>query len=107
MRDARLLEPVQRGSSVLKVRNDLDWRSGDRIYIAPTGTDSTHSEYRTIFEYTGGKLFLDSALEHYHYGAESSTELQYNGVDIRGEIILLSRNIVIDGFDDQGGDFGA
>ena len=70
--------------------------------------DNTHSEYRTIISYENGKVQLDSGLDHYHYGATSSTELLYNGVDIRCEVILLSRNIVIDGADQQSeGEHGA
>lgn len=62
-------------------------------------------EYRTIAAYQGGVVTLDAPLKHYHYGDFSSTEQDYNGVDIRGEVILLSRNIKVqgDGVDGWGG----
>jgi len=37
-RIARLLEPVSKGKRVLKVGTELDWKIGDRIYIAPTAS---------------------------------------------------------------------
>lgn len=39
----------------------------------------------------------NSTLSHYHWGASTSTASKYNGVDIRGEVILLTRNIQIIG----------
>ena len=100
---ARLIEPVQKGSTILNVGTGLDWKEGDKIYIAPTTTQSLHSEYRTVTGYyASGRLFIDLPLDHYHFGAESSTEIEYNGLDIRGEVILLSRNIVINGEDASG-----
>lgn len=99
---ARLLEPVERGESVLSVGTELDWVVGDRLYIAPSGVDSTQSEYRTVSAYENGKIYLDRAANFYHFGATSSTEFLYNGVDIRCEVVLLSRNIIINGDDPDG-----
>jgi hypothetical protein len=50
-------------------------------------------------------LKLKEAFDYYHYGASSSTGGDYNGVDMRGEVILLTRNIVVEGtsYDDWGG----
>ena len=47
-------------------------------------------------------MLLDKELVHYHYGDSSSQELYYNGIDIRGEVVLLSRNILINGEDESG-----
>ena len=38
-------------------------------------------------------------MKYYHWGAEQSTASTYNGVDIRGEVLILSRNIKISGED--------
>jgi len=51
------------------------------------------SEYRTIVSNSGGLLTLDSALAYYHFGESASTAGEYNGIDVRGEVLLLSRNI--------------
>lgn len=44
-----------------------------------------------------GTVTFTSALRFYHFGAAKSTGEIYNGVDIRGEVLLLSRNIKIMG----------
>ena len=45
---------------------------------------------------------LDAPLLYYHWGAGESTAGEYNGVDMRGEVILLTRNIKIQGEDVDG-----
>jgi hypothetical protein len=44
-----------------------------------------------------GILKLDRPLNYYHYGGPNSTAPDYSGVDMRGQVLLLSRNIMIDG----------
>ena len=53
----------------------------------------------TIADYNAasGMLTLDSPFEFYHFGADVSTEDIYSGVDVRGEVRLLTRNIRIVG----------
>ena len=60
------------------------------------------SEYKTITAIAGGEITLDSPLAFYHYGQGASSADEYNGVDIRGEVQLLSRNIKILGEDIDG-----
>jgi hypothetical protein len=38
-------------------------------------------------------------LNHYHWGAAESTAAKYNNVDMRGEVVLMTRNIKIVGED--------
>ena len=54
-----------------------------------------HSDYRTISAYdtSTGVVTLDSALNYYHWRAAASTETDYDGVDMRGEVTLLTRNV--------------
>lgn len=42
-------------------------------------------------------ITLDSALSFYHYGKATSTAADYNGVDMRTEVYLLTRNVKIYG----------
>lgn len=55
--------------------------------------------------YQEGLITLDEPLTYYHWGAGSSTEKSHNGVDMRGEVVLLSRNVIVEGedFDAWGG----
>jgi polygalacturonase len=46
-----------------------------------------------------GVVVLNSTLNFYHWGASESTSAAYNGVDMRGEVLLLTRNIIIEGED--------
>jgi hypothetical protein len=40
-------------------------------------------------------------LNNYHFGAAESTASKYSGVDIRGEVLLLTRNVLIEGNDEE------
>jgi hypothetical protein len=37
---------------------------------------------------------MTTAFEYYHFGGDSTAD-QYDGIDVRGEVIMLSRNIKI------------
>jgi hypothetical protein len=43
-------------------------------------------------------------MNYYHYGAINSTGNEFSGIDMRGKVFLLSRNVLIDGenIEDQG-----
>jgi len=56
----------------------------------------------TIAEVTGGRITFTNSLKFYHYGDGDSTASDLNGVDIRGEVILITRNIKIIGEDNDG-----
>jgi hypothetical protein len=51
------------------------------------------------YDRTTGDITFTEELKYYHYGASTSTEDDYNGVDIRGEVVMLSRNVRIIGND--------
>mmetsp|Transcript_22262 Transcript_22262/g.16721 ORF Transcript_22262/g.16721 Transcript_22262/m.16721 type:complete len:269 (-) Transcript_22262:1359-2165(-) len=98
----RLLSPVKPGSKSIYLPEGLDWTSGDKIGLAPTTLVFNDSDYATIATYDAdtGRATLVEALTGYHWGAEESTEDDY-GVDMRGEVFLLSRNVKIQGYDND------
>lgn len=100
-RMSRLLMNAYKGQDKIVVEAGLDWKEGDEIYLAPTAMQYTHSDYRTIVSYQGGEIILDEPLDYYHYGDAESTEEEFS-VDMRGEVLLLSRNIKIHGEDIDG-----
>jgi hypothetical protein len=57
------------------------------------------SESATIQSYNSatGVIVLTAPLLYYHFGRATSTAADYQGLDMRGEVILLTRNIVIEG----------
>lgn len=96
----RLKAPAEIGASTITVeKSNVDLVEGDRIAIAPTGFDYDKGETRNVVSYNSGTgvIELDKPLEWYHFGADASTADLYNGMDLRGEVLSLSRNIKIIG----------
>ena len=53
----------------------------------------------SAYDFETGIVTLETEVKYYHWGAEESTASTYKGVDIRGEVLILSRNIKISGED--------
>ena len=95
----RLLAPADKGATTIKVDLGLDWVVEDRVALAPTGYHSHASEDAIVSTYNAatGYATLTKPLRFYHWGAPESTASKFNGVDMRGEVALLTRNIKIQG----------
>jgi hypothetical protein len=93
---SRLRAAVTTAMNTATVAAGLDWQEGDELYFAPTTMQTDHSDYLTIVSYdeTTGNLLLSDNFSHYHWGQESVTD-EFGGLDMRGEVILLTRNIKI------------
>lgn len=91
----KLAKTAKAGSNQIEVLNASGWRKGDEIALASTDFDSAQAERRTITAIKGNKLTLDRPLEYMHFG-----EITY-GVDQRGEVGLLTRNIKIQSSEDS------
>lgn len=100
----RLVETANPGDTSIWVPDDEDlgWVQGDFIGLAPTNFIREELDYAEIDSYDAstGEIVLKEALLFRHFGYQTSTEDMY-GVDIRGEVALLSRNIKIVGTDVQ------
>ena len=96
-RMTRLKSSVYNGSNQAYVDTGLDWVAGDKVYFAPTNMNSYHHEYKEISAYdtVNGILTLTESLDFYHYGDDASIADTFNGLDMRGEVILLTRNIKV------------
>jgi hypothetical protein len=97
----RLRETVYRGNTTITVSPGLDWKPLDRIVLMATAMQMDHFDYRTIMSYDidTGVIELNKPLQFYHWGRARSTADEYNGVDMRGEVVLLSRNVRVVGND--------
>jgi cell migration-inducing and hyaluronan-binding protein len=84
------------GRSLITLTERVDWRVGEKIVIASTDFDPDQTEVRTITAISNGNrsLNLDAPLTYTHWG-----EFESGVVDERGEVALMSRNIVIRGDD--------
>ena len=65
----RLAETAQSGDTSLNLEDEVTWRNGDRVVIAPTGYEASDTETRTVGEVLedGARLSVD-ALRHIHLG---------------------------------------
>ena len=90
----KLAATAKAGSDKIEVLNASGWRKGDVIALASTDFDSTQAEKRTIAAIAGNVITLDRPLKYMHFG-----KITY-GVDERGEVGLLTRNILIQASDD-------
>jgi hypothetical protein len=97
----RLFQEANKNDKEIKVEPGLDLVVGDRIALLATSYKFDVGEDVMISSYdnTTGLVTLDSELKYNHWGAPESTSSKYNGVDIRGEVLILSRNIKIQGED--------
>src|SRR3569833_2900071 len=90
----KLAQTAKAGTARIAVLNAGGWRKGDQIVLASTDFDPHQAEERTITGISGNALILDKPLKYTHFG-----EITY-GVDERGEVGLLTRNIEIQASDD-------
>jgi len=96
-----LQAPAFKDTTEIQVETLLDWVAGDRIALAPTSYKYEAGEDVIISSYDRetGIATLETPLVWYHWGQATSTANDFNGLDMRGEVVLLSRNIVVAGED--------
>jgi hypothetical protein len=97
----RLHKEALKGDNEILIGKGMDLVPGDRLALLPTSFENTASDdvFVETYDIVTGKTVLNRELDFYHYGAEQSTADEYNGADIRGEVVLLTRNVVIKGQD--------
>lgn len=98
-----LLENAYRGNRTIRVGAGLDWVAGDKIALLASAAEAFNSEPFTIVAYepADGIVTLDEDVEYFHFGDEDSTASDYNGLDMRSEVLLLTRSITIDASTDD------
>ncbi|HEY2011989.1 MAG TPA: hypothetical protein VGH38_00750, partial [Bryobacteraceae bacterium] len=85
----KLSRTAEAGSNSIEVLNAAGWRAGDEIVLASTDFDPHQAERRTVASIRGNTITLDKKLDYMHFG-----KITFD-VDERGEVGMLSRNIVI------------
>lgn len=99
---SRLTKELEKGATSLFVEPGLDWVPGDRIAVFPTSFQPHAQDdliWITSYDNVTGEVKLNNTIEYYHFGRTNSTGDLYNGVDIRAEVVLLTRNVKIVGED--------
>ncbi len=85
----KLSATAEKGATRIEVLDASGWRVGDEIVLASTDYDPRQAEVRTITAIRGNRITLDKPLQYMHFGKITF------GVDERGEVGLLTRNITI------------
>jgi len=86
---SKLAETAEAGSTQIEVLDASEWRVGDEIVLASTDFNPRQAETRRISAIRGNTLTLDQPLDYMHFG-----EITF-GVDERGEVGMLTRNIKV------------
>src|SRR5579872_5274181 len=85
----KLAQTAAAGSNTIQVLSSGDWKKGQTIVLASTDFDPHQAEERTIAAISGNTITLDKKLDYMHFG-----KITFD-VDERGEVGMLSRNILI------------
>jgi hypothetical protein len=98
---ARLMAPCMRGEKQFTIASGLDIVPGDELVLMPTSYIAKHLDNVRVETYNNetGVVTIGNPLEFYHWGAPESTAADFSGVDMRGEVVVLTRNIRIVGQD--------
>jgi cell migration-inducing and hyaluronan-binding protein len=85
----KLSKTAEAASNSIEVLSAAGWQVGDVIVLASTDFGPHQAERRTIAAVRGNTITLDKKLDYMHFG-----KITFD-VDERGEVGMLSRNIVI------------
>src|SRR6188508_3197498 len=86
---SKLSATANAGATSIQVLDAKGWRVGDEIVLASTDFNPRQAERRNIAAISGNTLTLDRNLDYMHFGKITF------GVDERGEVGLLTRNIKV------------
>jgi cell migration-inducing and hyaluronan-binding protein len=95
----KLSETAEAGSTRIEVLDASQWRVGDEIVLASTDFNPRQAERRHIAAIRGNTITLDQPLDYMHFG-----EITF-GVDERGEVGLLTRNVKVQASADADGTY--
>ncbi|MEM9692085.1 MAG: G8 domain-containing protein, partial [Myxococcota bacterium] len=95
----KLAQTAAPGASSLELIEEVSWEAGDTIVVAPSDLDPFEAETFVLREVAGRTLSLERTTQFQHWG-EVETHAS-RSIDMRAEVGLLSRNIVIQGDDHQ------
>jgi hypothetical protein len=90
----KLAATANAGATSIQVLDARGWKVGDEIVLASTDYDPRQAERRRITAIRGNTITLDKKLDYMHFGKITF------GVDERGEVGLLTRNIKIQASED-------
>ena len=90
----KLSATAKAGANRIQVLDASGWRKGDVIVLASTDYNPRQAEERTVTAISGNTITFDQPLKYMHFGQIT------DGVDERGEVGMLTRNIKIQASED-------
>jgi len=98
---SRLTRTAKPKDSTIFVEPGLNWLPNDTIAMPSTTMKWFEKDIAKIKTYNNGtgEITLVEPLNNYHWGAAVSTAAAYSGIDMRGEVMLMTRNVKIVGND--------
>lgn len=96
---SRLYQSCEKGEQTIRLEPGLGWKEGMKIALAPSGYDSYKYEDVTLASYNNatGYANLNSPIKHSHYGSLYADKDGDHMYDLRTEVGMLTRNIVVQG----------
>ncbi len=86
---------IMPGQTSLRLVENSTWSAGDKIVIAPSGTSPLEAEEVTVVSSTGRLVTFTPAAQFKHFGEVQIVDGK--PLDMRAEVGLLTRNILIEG----------
>lgn len=99
----RLTSNALIGQTVIQLNGTPDWQVGDRIAISSTSQNYQQFESVKIVSINDSLITVEPALKYNHFGNSIINTVKGN-LDMRAEVMLLTRNVVITG--DDAGNWG-
>lgn len=99
---ARLSQTAFAGASTLYLDQNTNWKVGDDIAIASTSMEYRESENFKITAINANVIEIDQPLRYQHWGDAPETfqgQTRSFTLDQRAEVVNLTRNIKIEGYD--------
>ena len=96
-----ITETINPGDTIIKLKDPVNWKPGDKIVIAPTGKNiREHEEVEIVGVQNGGKLIqVKPALKYKHISIVQT--IAGRVITTSAEVGLLTRNVVIQGSKDD------
>ncbi|GAQ89759.1 hypothetical protein KFL_005590010 [Klebsormidium nitens] len=95
----KLARSIQPGDTQIVLANPVDWLVGDQIVLTPTRWDPAEAEVLTVNGVVNGGLtvLLQTRARYPHFGDLVPLVNGTRQLDVRGEVGLLTHNVVIQG----------
>ena len=99
---------VQPGANKITLDRDVDWKVGEEIAIATSTFEHKETEFFMIDGKNGREITLNTTVAFRKTGIDTVVDGAWNtdGLHMGSEVIILSRNIVVDGADGANGVLG-